>query len=87
MPKAHRDAVITDDAMPGLTGKGLAMGLRRRRPDPPIVLMSGYSGPILTQQALAAGISELLVKPLQSRQIATTRDRVLHHNEAPTRSR
>jgi AmiR/NasT family two-component response regulator len=41
-------------------------------------LVSGYSGPILTQQALAAGVSELLVKPLQSRQIAATLDRVLH---------
>jgi predicted ATPase/signal transduction histidine kinase/CheY-like chemotaxis protein len=72
------DVVITDDLMPGLTGTGLAMELRRRRPDLPIVLVSGYSGPLLTQQALAAGVSELLVKPLQSRQIAITLDRVLH---------
>jgi predicted ATPase/signal transduction histidine kinase/ActR/RegA family two-component response regulator len=75
------DVVITDDVMPGLTGTGLATALRRRRPDLPIVLMSGYTGPALTQQALAAGVSELLVKPLLSRQIATTLDRVLHHNE------
>ncbi|MEA3132173.1 MAG: hypothetical protein QOG17_19 [Gammaproteobacteria bacterium] len=72
------DVVITDDVMPGLTGTGLATQLRRRRPDLPIILVSGYSGPILTQQALAAGVSELLVKPLQSRQIAATLDRVLH---------
>jgi NO-binding membrane sensor protein with MHYT domain/nitrogen-specific signal transduction histidine kinase/ActR/RegA family two-component response regulator len=78
------DVVITDDVMPGLTGTGLATQLRRRRPDLPIVLMSGYSGPLLTQQAVAAGVSELLVKPLQSRQFAATLDRVLHHNEAPT---
>jgi CheY-like chemotaxis protein len=75
------DVVITDDVMPGLTGTGLATQLRRRRPDLPIILMSGYSGPILTQQALAAGVSELLVKPLQSRQFAATLDRVLHRNE------
>src|ERR1700681_2369715 len=78
------DVVITDDVMPGLTGTGLATQLRRRRHDLPIVLMSGYSGPLLTQQALAAGVSELLVKPLQSRQFAATLDRVLHHNETPT---
>jgi CheY-like chemotaxis protein len=75
------DVVITDDVMPGLTGTGLATQLRRRRPDLPIILVSGYSGPILTQQALAAGVSELLVKPLQSRQFAAALDRVLHHNE------
>jgi AmiR/NasT family two-component response regulator len=56
--------------------------LHRRRPDLPIVLMSGYCGPSLSQQARAAGVSELLVKPLQSRRIAITLDRVLHHNEA-----
>jgi PAS domain S-box-containing protein len=72
------DVVITDDVMPGLTGTALATELRRQRPDLPIILVSGYSGPILTQQALAAGVSELLAKPLQSRQFAATLDRVLH---------
>jgi len=74
------DVVITDDVMPGLTGTGLAQRLHRRRPDLPIVLVSGYSGPALTRQALIAGVSELLTKPLQSRQIATTLARVLHRN-------
>jgi PAS domain S-box-containing protein len=72
------DVVVTDEVMPGLTGTGLARALRRRRPDLPIVLVSGYSGPILTQDAMAAGVSELLTKPLQSRDIATTLARVLH---------
>jgi len=72
------DVVVTDEVMPGLTGAGLANVLRRHRPDLPIVLVSGYSGPILTQDALAAGVSELLTKPLQSREIATTLARVLH---------
>ena len=74
------DVVITDDVMPGLTGTGLARRLHRRRPDLPIVLVSGYSGPALTRQALIAGVSELLAKPLQSGQIATTLARVLHRN-------
>ena len=73
------DVVVTDDLMPGISGTGLASVVRRRRPDLPIVLVSGYSGPILTQHALAAGVSELLTKPLQSREIATTLARVLHH--------
>jgi PAS domain S-box-containing protein len=72
------DVVVTDEVMPGLTGTGLARALRRHRPELPIVLLSGYSGPILTQDALAAGVSELLTKPLQSRDIATTLARVLH---------
>ena len=71
--------VISDEVMPGLTGTGLARVLCHHRPGLPIVLMSGYSGAILTQDALAAGVSELLTKPLQSREIATVLARVLQH--------
>jgi predicted ATPase/signal transduction histidine kinase/ActR/RegA family two-component response regulator len=72
------DVVVTDDVMPGLSGTGLASLLRPQRRELPIVLVSGYSGPILAQRALAAGVSELLVKPLQSRDIAAALARVLH---------
>jgi CheY-like chemotaxis protein len=72
------DVVVTDDVMPGLSGTGLASLLRQLRRELPIVLVSGYSGPILSQRALAAGISELLVKPLQPRNIAAALARVLH---------
>jgi PAS domain S-box-containing protein len=72
------DVVVTDDVMPGLTGTGLASVLRPQRRELPIVLVSGYSGPILAQRALAAGVSELLVKPVQSCDIAAALARVLH---------
>jgi PAS domain S-box-containing protein len=72
------DVVVTDDVMPGLTGTGLASEFHLRRRELPIVLVSGYSGPILAKQALAAGVSELLAKPLQLREIAATLARVLH---------
>jgi CheY-like chemotaxis protein len=72
------DVVVTDDVMPGLTGTGLASLLRRQRRELPIVLVSGYSGPTLAQRALAADVSEMLVKPLQSRDIAAALARVLH---------
>jgi PAS domain S-box-containing protein len=74
------DVVFIDDVMPGLTGTGLAAQVRRQRPDLPIVLVSGYAGPTLTQQALAAGVSELLAKPLLSRQIAATLARLLNRS-------
>ncbi|MEM7159913.1 MAG: ATP-binding protein [Myxococcota bacterium] len=38
------DLVLTDIVMPGLDGVGLVRLLRRRRPELPIVFMSGYSG-------------------------------------------
>lgn len=38
------DAVITDFAMPGMNGRDLVADLRRRRPDLPAIMVSGYVG-------------------------------------------
>ena len=64
------DAAITDEVMPGLTGTELAALLRRRRADLPIVLVSGYLGPMLAERARGAGVTEILKKPVQTREIA-----------------
>jgi len=64
------DIVLTDETMPDLTGTDLAREIRRLRADIPIVLMSGYSGPQLTERARSAGVSDILRKPLVSRDIA-----------------
>ncbi len=71
------DAVIADEVMPGLSGTQLAQALRRRRADLPIVLVSGYTGPMLSERALAVGVTEILKKPVQSRDIASALARVL----------
>ena len=71
------DAVITDEIMPGLTGTELAQSMRALRADLPIVLISGYIGPVMTERALAAGVSEILKKPVQARELAAALSRVL----------
>ncbi|HKQ29108.1 MAG TPA: PAS domain S-box protein [Burkholderiales bacterium] len=71
------DAVITDEVMPGLTGTDLAGSLRRHRTNLPIVLVSGYIGPVMSERALAAGVDAILKKPVQSRELAATLARVL----------
>jgi CheY-like chemotaxis protein len=38
------DAVITDFSMPGMNGRDLVADLRRRRPDLPAIMVSGYIG-------------------------------------------
>jgi FixJ family two-component response regulator len=63
--------------MPGLTGTELATALRRKRADLPIVLVSGYTGPMLTERARGAGVTEILKKPVQSREIAGALARIL----------
>ena len=71
------DMVLTDETMPELIGTELARQIRLLRPDIPIVLMSGYSGPKLLERARAIGIREVLRKPLRSSDIAECFGRVL----------
>jgi CheY-like chemotaxis protein len=63
-------AVLSDEAMPGLTGSELVREIRRIRADVPIVLMSGFVSPSLTARAREAGVAEVLAKPLVARDIA-----------------
>src|SRR5467141_116043 len=78
------DLVITDETMPDLAGVELAREIRRVRPELPIVLMSGYSGAQLTERARAAGVAEVLRKPLVRRDIAEALGRALRPNISAT---
>ena len=71
------DAVLTDELMPELNGTDLARELALLRPDMPIVLMSGFGGAQLHERARAAGIRELLPKPLQRKDLAECLGRIL----------
>jgi len=71
------DIVLTDETMPELVGTALAREIHLLRPHIPIVLMSGYTGAPLLDHARAAGIREVLRKPLQSKDIAECFARVL----------
>ncbi|HEY4040145.1 MAG TPA: PAS domain S-box protein [Burkholderiaceae bacterium] len=77
MPPESYDVVLTDEMMPGLTGTALARAVRRARSSLPIILISGYTGPMLTQIALGAGVREVLRKPIQSRELAAALARAL----------
>jgi CheY-like chemotaxis protein len=41
------------------------------------VLISGYTGPVLSEQALSAGIDRILTKPLDLRQLAEALSQML----------
>jgi CheY-like chemotaxis protein len=58
------DLVITDMTMPMMTGVTLAGGLRKIRPDLPVIVCTGFSTKITKEKAEAMGIADLLMKPL-----------------------
>jgi signal transduction histidine kinase/ActR/RegA family two-component response regulator len=77
------DLVLTDEVMPEMTGTELATALHRIRPDLPIVLMTGYVGPVPSHGLGAAGIQEVLKKPLLSRTLANCLARYLPAKQDP----
>jgi signal transduction histidine kinase len=64
------DLVLTDEIMPDMTGSELASALHEIRPDLPIILMTGHGGPVKSRGPRAAGIREVLKKPLLSADLA-----------------
>jgi PAS domain S-box-containing protein len=71
------DVVLTDETMPDIAGTELAREINRLNPGTPILLMSGYAGKQLADRARAAGVTEVLRKPLVIRDIAEALTRVL----------
>ena len=71
------DLLLTDEAMPEITGADLAEEIRRIRPDLPILIMSGHGGAQLAQKAAAVGAKEVLRKPLRGSELAEAIARVL----------
>ena len=64
------DAVVTDEMMPDLTGTQLAREIAALRPGIAVILMSGRGGEAMSQRAAAAGVREVLRKPLQKMDLA-----------------
>jgi PAS domain S-box-containing protein len=64
------DVVVLDYLMPEVTGTELTKHLRAMRGDIPVILMSGYEGPVLLQEAFSSGIEHVITKPLALQQLA-----------------
>ncbi|MFF9549812.1 MULTISPECIES: ATP-binding protein [Methylobacterium] len=79
------DAVFSDVVMPGMGGVALAKELRRRLPDLPVVLASGYSH-VLAEEGTYG--FELLHKPYSADQISRVLNKVIRgrrRRAAPSR--
>jgi CheY-like chemotaxis protein len=63
--------------MPDIAGTELAREINQLGPGTPILLMSGYAGKKLADRARAAGVAEVLRKPLVIRDIAEALARAL----------
>ena len=71
------DLIITDWAMPGMSGTELISAMHEVRPDIPMLLVSGFAGALLEETAKKMGIGEILVKPVNPELMAQAVDLVL----------
>ena len=71
------DLIITDQTMPEITGEALTKEFRSIRPDIPIILCTGFSHVIDSDDAKAIGIDAFCLKPLRAREISATIRRVM----------
>jgi CheY-like chemotaxis protein len=71
------DIVITDQAMPDMTGMAMAEELLKVRPDLPIILCTGLSEIVIPAQAESIGISGFIMKPFTIANLDATIRKVL----------
>jgi signal transduction histidine kinase/ActR/RegA family two-component response regulator len=71
------DLLITDRAMPGMTGGELAAKVLRIRPEIPVLLLTGYADPAMEKELLAIGVREILGKPLSAQKLGEAVRRAL----------
>jgi len=72
--------VITDMAMPDMTGVELAHELFKIRQDIPMIICTGFSDRINEQEARNFGIMGVLKKPMSRTQIARMVRNVIDHD-------
>jgi DNA-binding response OmpR family regulator len=58
-------AVLVDLSMPGMDGRELTAELRRRAPDMPILMMSGYSDDEVAERLSGLGVVDFVHKPFR----------------------
>jgi CheY-like chemotaxis protein len=76
------DLVMTDMAMPGMTGVDLSSEILKIRPDIPIILCTGFSQVITEEKARAMGIRAFAMKPLSLTSIAKLVRKALEKKES-----
>ena len=78
------DLVVTDLAMPNMTGLEFAAEIRRIRPATPIMLVTGFAGNLTGESLRKIGIGKLLLKPLTREKLGPAMQEVLADTRLPS---
>ncbi len=64
--------MISDMTMPHMTGDILAREIKKLRSDIPIILSTGFSEKLISEDLSEAGIGHVLMKPIPLKDLAKT---------------
>ena len=74
----HFDLILTDLAMPGLSGLEVAREIIKKRPQMPIILVTGWEVNLSREKLKESGISKVLYKPFRIEQLTELINSFLH---------
>src|SRR5437899_10104581 len=81
------DAIVTDIKMPGMDGLALLAQIRGRRPDTPILIITGHGEYDLSVRALRARAYDFIQKPIDRDHFVASLYRAMRTNESSRRGR
>jgi putative nucleotidyltransferase with HDIG domain len=82
------DIVLSDIFMPGMNGFDLLKQIRQRRPDVPVILVTGFGNIEMARQALREGATDFITKPYNVHEIPILIERNLtRHTLESSRTR
>ncbi len=81
------DAIVTDIKMPGMDGLALLSEIRARRPDTPILIITGHGEHALAVQALRGGANDFIQKPIDRDHFVASLRRAIQAHEQNRRAR
>jgi len=65
--RTNYDAVVMDIRMPGISGVEALRRMKERRPGVPVILITAHTAPELIAEAVKAGVTQVLSKPVPVR--------------------
>src|SRR5881296_65126 len=81
------DAIVTDIKMPGMDGLALLAEIRRRRPDTPILIITGHGEYDLSVRALRGGAYDFIQKPIDRDRFVASLYRAIRAHASNRRGR
>ncbi len=76
------DLVMTDLSMPGMSGLELSRRILEIRPGTPVILCTGFSADLTTEDLETAGIRKMIQKPLNAGELSMALHDVLHPGDS-----